>query len=145
MTKKCSRCLNTKSHNEFFKNSGNTVDGLRNQCKPCFYSHRKEMGFRVKWGQKLKLSAISAYGSVCYCCGESKLPFLNLDHEFGGGTQDRKKLPGSSFYHWLKQNNYPKNLGLRVACWNCNCGRQMNNGICPHQEEMSQLLGKATN
>jgi hypothetical protein len=24
-------------------------------------------------------------------------------------------------------------LQFQLMCWNCNCGRRLNDGICPHQ------------
>jgi hypothetical protein len=27
-----------------------------------------------------------------------------------------------------------RKAGFQVLCWNCNCGRAFNNGICPHVE-----------
>ena len=43
------------------------------------------------------------------------------------------KTKSSKFYLWLKRNNFPP--GYQVLCWNCNCGRSINNGICPHKTE----------
>jgi hypothetical protein len=30
------------------------------------------------------------------------------------------------------KNNFPR--GYRILCYNCNCGRALNNGICPHKD-----------
>lgn len=30
----------------------------------------------------------------------------------------------------IKMLNYPE--GYQVLCYNCNCGKSINNGICPH-------------
>ena len=75
-----------------------------------------------------------AYGGyVCSCCGETNKGFLTLDHISGGGRKhlrESSKHGGNSFYSYLKKNNFPP--GIRVMCYNCNCGRQHNRGICPH-------------
>lgn len=58
--------------------------------------------------------------------------FLSLDHVNGGGHRQRRELGGGGFWTWLAKNNYPP--GFRVLCHNCNVGRQINGGICPHEE-----------
>lgn len=86
---------------------------------------------------QLKSDAISAYGKICACCGESNLFFLCLDHVNGGGLKHRQELRArgsGQFYGYLKKHNYPSDPPLRVLCYNCNQGRQINGGICPHKE-----------
>jgi hypothetical protein len=39
---------------------------------------------------------------------------------------------GNSFYMWLIRRGFP--VGFQVLCFNCNIGRSMNGGICPHKE-----------
>jgi hypothetical protein len=74
---------------------------------------------------------IERYGGKCYCCGESILTFLALDHINGGGSKHRKELRGKRIETWAKENGWP---GIfRVACHNCNFGAHLNGGICPHQ------------
>lgn len=73
----------------------------------------------------------------CSCCGENIYKFLTLDHINNNGGEERRKLFGSNkmtgkFYAWLIQNNFPE--GYQVLCMNCNWGKRMNNGICPHKE-----------
>lgn len=82
-----------------------------------------------------RMRALQAYGGVvpqCSCCGEGTVQFLALDHVNGGGHTQRKELGGGGFYVWLRKNNYPE--GFRVLCHNCNIGRQINGGLCPHKE-----------
>lgn len=84
----------------------------------------------------LRMEALQAYGGVkpaCSCCGERTVLFLALDHIDGGGHQHRKETGGGGFYTWLRKNNYP--AGFRLLCHNCNFGRELNGGTCPHQEE----------
>lgn len=85
---------------------------------------------------RIKREVLDKYGGVCSCCGESNIGFLTIDHKNNDGNiqrQEFKQGTGSKFYGWLKKNNYPD--GYQVQCWNCNCGRAFNNGICPHEEE----------
>jgi len=79
---------------------------------------------RRKYRQNLKLEILSHYsngGIKCAYCGEEELAFLSIDHSFGDGAKHRKQLNLSGgFYYWLKRNNYPQDLGLRILCMNCN-------------------------
>jgi len=74
---------------------------------------------------------LSAYGRKCACCGESQERFLTIDHVNGDGAAHRKSI-GETLYTWLGKHDYPE--GFQVLCFNCNCGRQLNGGICPHKE-----------
>src|SRR2546428_625334 len=81
---------------------------------------------------KRKLIVLAHYSNSpvqCKCCGESEILFLTLDHINGGGTQQRKKIRGI-FYRWIIAHGYP--TGFRVLCLNCNMGRYLNGGKCPH-------------
>lgn len=89
----------------------------------CTYHRELYKDYRAK----IKREALDAYGGpVCVGkngeCGCDNEPILEIDHEFGGGTQHRKDLKmegaGHQFYLWLRRENYPK--GFRVLCPNCN-------------------------
>ena len=90
--------------------------------------------------QKAKDIIFNWYGRSCVCCGEAEPLFLTLDHINGNGKQDRGKNQSNlTWYHNLAKKI---RLGsppadLRVLCYNCNCGRQRNGGICPHAHEKS--------
>ena len=92
---------------------------------------------------RTKYKVMRAYGGKCVCCGESTLSFLTIDHPNNDGVKDRLAHGvGSTFYRWLKKGGYPE--GYRVLCFNCNCGRQINGGECPHEEQrrVDKLRGK---
>jgi hypothetical protein len=77
---------------------------------------------------KLRDIVLKAYGNKCSCCGEKERKFLTLDHitqevSYGKG--------GMSFYTRVKNLGFPSSI--RVLCFNCNCGRSCNGGICPHE------------
>jgi hypothetical protein len=87
---------------------------------------------RIK-GQAIRDEVIQAYGGWrCLCCGETEHAFLSLDHIGGNGYKHQKEVRrfGGAYYVWLKQNGFPE--GFRVLCHNCNQGRRMNGGSCPH-------------
>lgn len=94
-----------------------------------------------KLSQKLRFECLTHYGGSppkCICCGETEIGFLSIDHINGGGNKHRRQIDsknhcsGRMFYHWLIKNNFPE--GFQVLCMNCNWGKRMNNGVCPHKK-----------
>jgi len=72
------------------------------------------------------------YGNKCSCCGELESLFLTLDHVKNDGAAHKRRVGKSwAFYLWVVKHRYPKSL--RLLCYNCNCGRYRNGGICPHE------------
>jgi hypothetical protein len=87
----------------------------------------------------VKAEAMATYGdSHCVCCGETEIAFLTLDHVDGGGSGINRRR--GSTYAWLKRNGWPSDPPLQVLCFNCNCGRQVNGGVCPHQSGQLAVL-----
>ncbi len=89
-----------------------------------------------KRGAELRLQIIEAYGGKCACCGEDNEKFLTIDHVNNDGYM-RKKIYGSArrgvqYYREIVAAGYPSDL--QILCYNCNCGRARNGGVCPHQE-----------
>lgn len=85
---------------------------------------------------KVKKEVFNAYGGAkCVCCGEDEIKFLTIDHivdKYGATHRREIKVGcGYQFYLWLKKNKYPPEF--QVLCFNCNCGRSVNGGICPHK------------
>jgi hypothetical protein len=83
---------------------------------------------------KLRETFLTVYGQSCACCGEVQKMFLTIDHKNNDGCSERKRLGGKEPYRTLvdaiKVYNPAK---YQVLCFNCNLGRNLNNGICPHQ------------
>ena len=84
--------------------------------------------------EQKKAEVFEHYGKNCACCGESAIPFLTIDHVNDDGNKHRAELRGKQIYTWLVKNNFPG--GFQVLCYNCNCGRYRNGGICPHKAEV---------
>lgn len=113
---------------------------LRRHCSEACRTEAAATG-RQAARADMRLAALRAYSNrdpFCSCCGEGVLQFLALDHIDGGGHRQRTETGGGGFYTWLKKNGYPP--GFRVLCHNCNMGRQLNGGICPHDSLVRQLL-----
>lgn len=82
----------------------------------------------------IKHIVIEKYGGECNCCGENKILFLTIDHKNNDGSLERKKEKISSLSFYLKLKKEEIREDLQVLCWNCNLGKSINNGVCPHQE-----------
>lgn len=106
------------------------------KANPEWVAKERKRG-REYWA-KLRHEAIMAYGGYrCTCCGETEPKFLALDHVFNDGSKHRKEIKnrGSGIFKWLKDHNYPG--GFQILCMNCNHGKSLNNGICPHKAGQS--------
>lgn len=90
---------------------------------------------------RTKVRALAGYGGVCVCCGETDMRFLTLDHINGGGLKHRKEV-GHKMHRWVVRKGFP--LDFQVLCYNCNCGRAINGGVCPHQDGYPQITGSET-
>jgi hypothetical protein len=127
----CERC-NDKNKANYHRrkeqgicNCGNQLPEGRAVCLEC-------IAVRQAKYQAVKDEVFNHYGGyVCECCGESIKKFLTIDHINNDGKEHRKELGSRIIYKWLKQNGFPE--GFQVLCFNCNCGRQLNGGICPHK------------
>lgn len=117
--------------NKICANCPNPCDSQRVLCIKC--RERQSKSDRLT-KQMRKRQIIEGYGGVCSCCGEHRLPFLTIDHIDNSGSEHRKRLGNNHLiYKELIDQRFPS--GHRVLCWNCNSGRQINGGICPHEEE----------
>ena len=79
----------------------------------------------------------SRYGGECACCGEKEPLFLTIDHIYNDGAKHRSQLGSTTsaqLYNWLRRNGFPKDR-YQLLCMNCNWGKGMNNGVCPHKEK----------
>ena len=95
--------------------------------------HRKERNaYEVSRNARLRSMCFDHYGRQCACCGETELLFLTFDHINGGGNKHNRKV--GYIPRWLVSQGFPD--GFQVLCMNCNLGRSINGGVCPHQERM---------
>ena len=88
----------------------------------------------TKYRAELRSEMHAAYGGACACCGEKEPLFLQLDHVFNDGHIDRKQHKTSAkLLAKLKNKGWPKDR-YQLLCANCNHGKAMNGGVCPHQD-----------
>ena len=102
---------------------------------------REIVTVNARWVRKLKEQGVVQYGDgTCACCGENNLGFLTLDHidnfgyESGGEGRGVNRLGGNRLLTRLRQQGWPDKDKLQILCINCNAGRQMNGGVCPHRK-----------
>lgn len=156
-SKKCRICPTVLPVEHFYLKSPDSKTGKRyreSDCPACCVKRarrnkdrtRRELGDQViRDGDrqrriKVRDEAMNHYGGfICACCGETEPKFLSLDHMNNDGAEHRRGITGkrtSAGYHtylWLKRRGFPP--GFQVLCMNCNHGKRMNNGICPHKEQ----------
>lgn len=102
------------------------------------YYHRPEVQERRRTQELARMMEVreaffDIYGHVCQCpcgCGESNKKLLTMGHLNNDGKEDRLKFRNQhSLFHAAVVN--PDTTKYTTLCWNCNCGAQMNGGICP--------------
>lgn len=111
------------------------------KAKYCIECAGKNSKRQIERRKKYQDACFTFYGGwECACCGEKIRMFLTLDHVDGNGAEHRRSLLGksqgcgsSAFYCALVKAGFPE--GFQVLCYNCNCGRHRNGGICPHKEK----------
>jgi len=162
LSKRCSKCTakarldNQVRRNSRYSNGLCTNCGKRpyekdkKRCAECCAKNRewyKQSGYREKnrirdkqRRHNRRRKVVDHYGGKCACCGESKILFLSIDHINEDGAKHRAEIMGSPdggrrigstiFYKWLEKNNFPE--GFQVLCHNCNMGKHLNGGTCPH-------------
>lgn len=99
----------------------------------------KVNAFNIKWSAayraRLRSEMISAYGNKCSCCGEDQNLFLQLDHIHNDGYLERSQHKTSTkLFARLKRAGWPKDR-YQLLCANCNFGKMMNGGTCPHTND----------
>lgn len=108
-------------------------------CAVCSVRAREYMR---RWRQEVTESrkhrniVYAHYGAKCACCGETNEGFLTIDHINGRKAVPEGNNSGLKQYIYLAsriQEGNPR-TDIRILCYNCNCGRARNGGVCPHEE-----------
>ena len=155
----CHRRLKRDKTN--FGTNSKTFDGLRSRCHPCmravkrkhYHANREAIlehhrqyrkdnreavnAYNVEWNKRrlaeLRRRMLEAYGGKCNCCGEPEPLFLELDHIFNDGAEDRRQFGSQTqIMIYLHSSGWPKER-FQLLCSNCNQGKNRNGGVCPHK------------
>lgn len=118
----------------------------RNRTDATWVAKERKRG-RDYW-VALRDEVIMAYGGYrCACCGEAERAFLTIDHIFNDGAKHRRSMgysgngegASSATLSWLKKHGFP--AGFQVLCSNCNFGKFINKGVCPHKAGPRHEIG----
>jgi len=96
---------------------------------------QKNPNYKREWWNKLRFRILNHYSNGtphCFCCNETTLGFLTIDHVEGKKANGHDTThTGSKLYEWIVRNNFPS--GFQVLCMNCNHAKGRF-GKCPHEE-----------
>lgn len=119
-------CVNCKTTENLINKN---IAGRQFICNPCNNKLCKSHYDRSK------LKVLEHYGNKCYCCGEDTLLFLTVDHINNDGHEEKwpngTRITGRHLYSKLVSRGFPPTY--QILCANCNHGKRMNNGVCPHE------------
>ena len=94
------------------------------------HNHREDdIARKKKDKQQAKKIVFEHYGNVCSCCGETEIMFLTIDHVNNDGNKDRR-INGTHIYKRIIKEGFPSHF--QILCRNCNWGKHVNGGTCPH-------------
>lgn len=120
------------------------LDNGRRYCRKCEADiardyRRKHPDAQRRWHAKShgkrRMRVLIHYGGdppKCSCCGEARKPFLVIDHINNDGAKHRREV-GRNIVTWLCEHDFPS--GFQVLCQNCNVGKELCGGVCPHETE----------
>jgi len=119
-------------------------------CKKCHAfqeAYRRKRGYKqiiLTGGRKRvlkdspRLTILKHYSNGhphCICCGEDEIRFLTVDHRHNDGNKERFRST-TNLYTTIIRNGFPDSY--QILCFNCNSGRALNKGICPHKQAVSE-------
>jgi hypothetical protein len=128
----CIKCKIKQPLKEFKVRFDNTynIERRRTDCRLCVNKRTREL-----W-RKLRIEIFDHYGWECKCCGETIKEFLSLDHIDNDGYLDKNpngdRKSGKELYLLVKKQGFPTKY--QTLCMNCNWGKKIGNGICPHKK-----------
>lgn len=151
-TKKCKTCEVEKPLEDFYPINRNGKTYRSPYCKnPCWktrnatsyarYQAQRQADMRG-YRLRLKKQVIAGYGGACTCCGETEILFLTVEHLNSDGKAHRELLGvsgGPVLHRDIIARGFPDDL--TVLCFNCNTGKYLNGGVCPHNVTPGRVGG----
>ncbi len=90
----------------------------------------------------IKIEVLREYSPVkgiiqCSCegCNITHEDMLTIGHINNDGGDHRRKVGKTSFYGYLRKNNFPHDPPLQTECFNCNLGKEVH-GYCPFRYQL---------
>lgn len=141
MTKEYYEKNKEKINKQKLKRYYETRDVCRGRMKK-YYQENKDillpkyrLNSRSKY-KELKDLVFAHYGKKCACCNESNEKFLSIDHKNNDGNKDKykngRRKAGVIVYRKIIADSFPNDI--QILCMNCNFGKKVNGGICPHKD-----------
>lgn len=97
--------------------------------------------------RKIALLGISGGKLQCNCCQEKRIWTLCFDHIHNGGTKHRRENSNNPTVKlvWKEYRTTGKwnTDRYQILCANCNHGKRVGNGICPHNSERRLKLSRS--
>lgn len=130
----CYKCGSTnhvrETKSKYVRKSGEVTTYSTYKCKKCSDE------FAKKHYDRCKAIVFDHYGGLCVCCGEKTQEFLTIDHVNNDGHSEvyqsnGRRITGIQLYARIVKARFP--LKYQLMCMNCNFGKRMNGGICPHE------------
>lgn len=92
-------------------------------------AHKRQ--YHIQLVKSRKKLVYDHYGWLCRCCGETNELFLSIDHvNNDGNTDEWRGRSAPTRYKKIIDKGYPDSI--QILCMNCNWGKRMNKGVCPH-------------
>lgn len=159
LLRKCVDCgleaWNKKDLENFTKDSRSKF-GRKNLCGKCSSKRSMKWGkknrdkinkywrnnrdkankYKKRYHDKLKKQVFDILGWKCECCKETIPEFLTVDHIENDGYKERINTHRAYYRKIIKlykENPDEVYKRYRTLCFNCNLGRVINGGICPHK------------
>ena len=128
--KTCSICKTNKPLERFAIRTNKPHKPYRAECKDCTNTRVRKM-----W-RKYRKRIFDYYGWECKCCGETMSEFLSIDHINNDGYLDKNpngdKKSGKELYSLIIKEGFSDRF--QTLCMNCNWGKKIGKGVCPHNK-----------
>lgn len=93
----------------------------------------KDAQYFRDYRKRVRDKCFAALGNACACCGESEEQFLEIDHIYGGGNQERAERYKNDNIFLMRADGY-KNDKYQLLCANCHRAKTRL-GHCIHKTE----------
>lgn len=139
----CRECEAKRSKIWYNKQDDKTYNEIRIKSLSYYHQNKKIVHAKTRaYRARVKQIIYNHYGDKCSCpkCPDTKPGqlFLTIDHINNDGFKNKitgnygisYRIGSTNLYLKIIKDNFPDTY--QVLCWNCNCGKRMNNGVCPH-------------
>ncbi len=142
-SKWCKSCAAKQSKMVMAREKRLVANGLCRKCgkKPfmsksvsyCAGCYEPVLRRAKAWHKPYLKMVFDHYGRKCACCGETEPMFLTIDHVNNDGNVERKAIRSNALPKHIVDSGFPKSY--QILCYNCNCGKHRNGGVCPHTKK----------